>query len=309
MCVVVAVEVAFHLDDNSTFHRLHISTRCSCLCRAADFPDESPSPGCRCLLALANNQLKLRRRLEERRTVILASAFRGWRVGLGRLLRLRLVPAEGDDDNQGDGGGDQEKRITGGGGRVAGTCDSAVVVQVPDRSAPIFSAHLQGWGFAPPAPERLPELEGDAEKIADREHSRQGEERRPVCGAGGRGAGLGGGGVGGGDDGEGMAPRRDVRPVVLLPPSAFFASASSAATGVRVPSPQVSLLLPAREVGGASEEAASVAAKGAGGEDVGGGSRGASRSGRRRRRQRRKEDGGDGGGSGGGGGGRERKGK
>lgn len=63
------------------------------------------SPKCshqpRCFLALAGKQLRLRSRLEAQRVVSLERAFAGWRVGLGRLLRARLVPIAGGEERRG----------------------------------------------------------------------------------------------------------------------------------------------------------------------------------------------------------------
>lgn len=56
-------------------------------------------------MALAANQLRLRPHLENGRMKTLRIAFAAWRVGLGRLLRARLLPAVGEERYSGGGGG------------------------------------------------------------------------------------------------------------------------------------------------------------------------------------------------------------
>lgn len=54
-------------------------------------------PFIRCFIALARNQLRLCSSLEDRRLKTLRITFAAWRIGLGRILRARLLPAVGDE--------------------------------------------------------------------------------------------------------------------------------------------------------------------------------------------------------------------
>lgn len=77
----------------------------------------------RCFLRLARNQLLLRSHVEHRRIVTLKIVFAGWKVGVGRLLRARLLPpAEGDGQ---DGGND----LLAGGGSVGTDVGDSVGVR------------------------------------------------------------------------------------------------------------------------------------------------------------------------------------
>ncbi|CAM9113285.1 unnamed protein product, partial [Ectocarpus sp. 4 AP-2014] len=172
----------------------------------------------RCFLALAGNQLRLRQRLQERRMSTLAAVFQGWRVGLGRLLRARLAPnAErgtltADDGTPGGGGG-------GGGG---GTPRDAM-----DGAHHYSSVGVEGWGFAPAGEEEKTEAfcpveggagstdfgGGGAGDTADR-----GRIKRSEASGVGEAVALDGDAVSPTDGGATGAR------VLLLPPSAFFAS-------------------------------------------------------------------------------------
>ncbi|CBN77633.1 expressed unknown protein [Ectocarpus siliculosus] len=223
----------------------------------------------RCFLALAGNQLRLRQRLEDRRMAALAAVFQGWRVGLGRLLRARLASTSergtltADDGPPGGGGGTPRDAIDG---------------------AHLYSSvGVEGWGFAPAREEEKTEAFSPGE----------GGAGSPDNGGGGAGLGKRSEASGVGEavafDGDAVSPSDGGATgarVLLLPPSAFFASETLVATKAVV-----------EEEVGASVEAAGTGRWPGGGDGSAavedGGARG-SRRGASRHRKRRPRKGGDG---------------
>ncbi|CAN0193651.1 unnamed protein product [Pylaiella littoralis] len=223
----------------------------------------------RCFMALASSQLKLRHRLEERRTVTLAAAVQAWRIGLGRLLRARLLPVTAE-----------------GGGKVAIAVAESSKCVAPAPTSSSSGLLLPGWGFAPPE---------KGEEVAQEETY----EEAPPRGEGG-GAEEGETGVSvpleGTDTASPKAGMGTEHHPVLLPPSAFFSSAPSAAASPP-PRPSPAEAVAVAEAGtdnGVSAVAAAKAGAAAAAAAAGGGqgvARGSSRSRlwSRSRQRRRKE--------------------
>ncbi|CAB1097740.1 unnamed protein product [Ectocarpus sp. CCAP 1310/34] len=232
----------------------------------------------RCFLALAGNQLRLRQRLEERRMATLAAVFQGWRVGLGRLLRARLAPTADRGTFTADDG------APGGGGGGGTTRDAR-------DGAPLYSSvDAEGWGFAPAREEEKTEVFSPGKGGAGSpDNGGGGAGDTTDRGRGKRSEALGVGGAVALDsdavspsDGGATGAR-----VLLLPPSAFFASGKTLVATKAVADEEV----------GASVEAAGTGRWPGGGDDSAaaeeGGARG-SRRGASRHRKRRPRKGGDG---------------
>ncbi|CAM9520757.1 unnamed protein product [Scytosiphon promiscuus] len=239
----------------------------------------------RCLLALAENQLSLRHLLQKRRLVVLATAFGGWRVGLGRLLRARLLPVRAGVRRIDEAGGVSV------GGSGAGDSSSPSVAGGHGGTAARPHPAMDGWDFAPS--EEAPVSACAA------------SEARPVRETDGcpypkesSGFGDGGGVVGGNPEarvlGEAVDREDGARAATcasgawtwkgevdspLLPPAAFFAATN---TGRLAGS-----FVEASAVG--SGDAAEVSTPGGDGDSAS--SRGGSRRRGRRRRVRRDDDG------------------